>query len=446
MNPESAPDRTAPQPAPDPDPAKEQGRREHWEPALSPVELVPVAALLPADSPRIAGQSPEHLKALAEAAEPLPPITVHRPTMRVIDGMHRLLVAAEQGKEQLPARFFDGSERDAFALSVQRNTRHGLPLSTADRTAAATRILVSHPEWSDRMVASIAGLAAKTVRGLRRSDTGRIPQAATRLGQDGRLRPVDSSAGRLRASELIRANPGASLRAIAGEAGISPGTVRDVRDRMRRGEDPVPAGRRPRAAREPVPAAADPAHCGGRTVRHRPRDPVSALERLMNDPALRLTESGRHLLRLLATNITAGEHPDRLLRDIPPHCADRVSQLALECAEGWRRIAEQVDGVQGARRTGTADAEDPRPRTTNSPVRPAPVRGVTAGPGRGASSAGGRGVPPAGGRGVSPAPGRNASPAPGRSVSPAGGRAVSPASARAAGAGSGRNAVVVAAV
>ncbi|MET9966108.1 hypothetical protein ABZZ80_09415 [Streptomyces sp. NPDC006356] len=379
MKPEPALDRTLIPPAPDPGSATEPTTREHWEPALSAPEQVPVRALLPGDSPRIAGESPAHLTLLAETTEPLPPITVHRPTMRVIDGMHRLRVAAEQGKDLIPAQFFDGSEQDAFALSVQRNTRHGLPLSTADRTAAAKRILVSHPEWSDRMVASITGLSTKTVRTLRRGETGRIPEAAARLGRDGRLRPVDSSAGRLRASELIRANPEASLRAIAGEAGISPGTVRDVRERMSRGENPLPAGRRPTA--EPKRAAADPVRRDGRP-RHRPQDPASALERLMNDPALRLTESGRQLLRLLATNITAGEHSDRLLRDIPPHCADRVSQLALECAEGWRRIAQQVGGLQEGRLADAAEAERPRSRATGSVAHPALVRDATGGSAR----------------------------------------------------------------
>ncbi|WP_020135621.1 ParB/RepB/Spo0J family partition protein [Streptomyces sp. 351MFTsu5.1] len=367
MNRETAPDRPAARPE-----LNTGSPEAQWAPTLSPVESVPIDALLPGDSPRIAGESPEHLRSLAEAAEPLPPITVHRPTMRVIDGMHRLRVAAEQGRTHIPARFFDGAERDAFALSVQHNTRHGLPLSTADRTAAATRILTSHPEWSDRMVASITGLSTKSVRALRRTETELIPQATTRLGRDGRLRPVDSSPGRLRASELLRANPQASLRAVAGEAGISPGTVRDVRDRLRRGEDPLPAKRRPAAGRTP----AAPVSCSGRPSRNRQQDPVSALERLTNDPALRLTESGRHLLRLLAANIMGEEHRDRLLRDIPPHCADRISQLALECAEGWWRIAQQVDGGQGRPRSGAADGDAPR---AAGPLVPAgPGRGVVA--------------------------------------------------------------------
>ena len=59
--------------------------------------------------------------------------------------------------------FFDGSEKDAFVLAVESNVQHGLLLTLSDRTAAAGRIVNSHPEWSDRAVAAATGLAAKTV-------------------------------------------------------------------------------------------------------------------------------------------------------------------------------------------------------------------------------------------------------------------------------------------
>ncbi|GHF69241.1 hypothetical protein GCM10018790_54040 [Kitasatospora xanthocidica] len=330
--------------APEPGPPPSQ----EWAPALSEVVPVPVAALLPADSPRTGGEDPEHLRALAELDRDLPPIIVHRPSMRVIDGMHRLRVAAARGRSVIPARFFEGSERDAFVLSVQSNTRHGLPLSRDDRTGAARRILTSHPEWSDRMVASVAGLSTKAVRELRRSESGTIPHAAARVGRDGRVRPLDGTLGRRRAVELISANPRASLRAIADEAGISPGTVRDVRERLRRGEDPVPTGRRTaRPASQTRPASPPGQAAGGRRTGPGPQQPgqdlARVMERLMSDPALRLTESGRHLLRMLTSSLLPADQRDQLARSIPPHCAGRVSQLALECAAAWREFAHQVE-------------------------------------------------------------------------------------------------------
>ncbi|MFD8707643.1 winged helix-turn-helix transcriptional regulator [Kitasatospora sp. NPDC059648] len=324
-----------------------------WAPALSEVVAVPVAALLPADSPRARGEDPAHLRALAELGRDLPPIIVHRSSMRVIDGMHRLRVAAAEGRPDIPVRFFDGSERDAFVLSVQSNTRHGLPLSRAERTAAAGRILRSHADWADRMIAEVTGLSTKTVRALRGEMGGAIPHPATRIGRDGRTRPLDSASGRLRASELIAANPRASLRAIADEAGISPGTVRDVRERLRRGEDPVPAGRRQarpaaiRAVPEPVPAPAPAPASGDRRRAPVPQQPgqdlARTMERLMSDPALRLTESGRHLLRMLTSSLPPAEQRDQLVRSVPPHCAGRISQLALECAAAWQEFARLVE-------------------------------------------------------------------------------------------------------
>jgi len=59
----------------------------------------------------------------------------------------------------------------------------------------------------------------------------------------GRLRPMDSSAGRRLASERMRVDPDGSLRDIARAAGIAPSTVLDVRNRLSAGEAPVPIRR-----------------------------------------------------------------------------------------------------------------------------------------------------------------------------------------------------------
>ncbi|WP_220378005.1 hypothetical protein [Streptomyces inhibens] len=48
---------------------------------------------------------------------------------------------------EIGVKFFDGSEKDAFVLAVESNVHHGLPLTLSDRTAAARRIVKSHPEW-----------------------------------------------------------------------------------------------------------------------------------------------------------------------------------------------------------------------------------------------------------------------------------------------------------
>src|SRR5579859_6633506 len=100
---------------------------------------LPIASLLPGDCLRLSGTDKAHVKRLAEAWGELPPIVVHWPTMRVIDGMHRVRAAVHNGKEQIEAEFFDGSVEAAFVRAVELNTAHGLPLTLAERKLATAR-------------------------------------------------------------------------------------------------------------------------------------------------------------------------------------------------------------------------------------------------------------------------------------------------------------------
>ena len=56
----------------------------------------------------------EHIRSLAELQDELPPILVHRTTMRVIDGMHRLKAAILRGERTIEATFYDGDDAEAF--------------------------------------------------------------------------------------------------------------------------------------------------------------------------------------------------------------------------------------------------------------------------------------------------------------------------------------------
>jgi hypothetical protein len=202
-------------------------------------QRIAINSLLGSHSPRLNGEDVQHVNVLASTGTSLPPIIVHRQTMRVIDGMHRLRAAQMLGQRDIAVEFFDGSEDEAFVRAVQANTAHGLPLSLADREAAATRILRLHPDRSDRWIAGITGLAAKTVCAIRRRMGMEYCNNTARVGQDGRVRPIDSAQGRRIARDMLTAHPEASLRQIARTAGISPGTVRDVRKRLQNGDDPI---------------------------------------------------------------------------------------------------------------------------------------------------------------------------------------------------------------
>ena len=94
---------------------------------------VPIELLKFADSPRLEGEKPDHIRVLAGVDTDLPPILVHRQTMTVLDGMHRLRAAIQNGQREIRVQFFIGSHEDAFVAAVQANISHGLPLSLADR-------------------------------------------------------------------------------------------------------------------------------------------------------------------------------------------------------------------------------------------------------------------------------------------------------------------------
>lgn len=301
---------------------------------------IPIGLLSTADSPRIWGESRSHIATLAASEVELPPIIVHRQSMSVIDGMHRLRVAQLRGQEKIKARFFHGSELDAFVLAVKSNVAHGLPLSLQERKLAAVRILQSRSEWSNRRIASVTGLSASSVGEIRKR---LMPpgEAGPRIGQDGRVRPVDASRGRWLASELMTENPALSLRQVAKAVGISPETARDVRNRLRRGEDPVRGRAEDWHRRQERPRP--PAKRG--TGPDSPASPGKgkAIERLMADPALRHSESGRNLLRLLHIHSVKAEEWQKIAAHVPPHCALLVVHLAHECAQLWKMFAEDLE-------------------------------------------------------------------------------------------------------
>jgi ParB-like chromosome segregation protein Spo0J len=322
--------------------------------ASTTVVAVPVLALRPADSPRLYGEDKAHIARLAETETPLPPILVDRRTMRVIDGMHRLMAASCQGRETIDVIFFDGSEADAFLRAVQENVTHGLPLSQADRRAAAERIIASHPHMSDRAIGHSVGLAAKAVAAVRKSSSEEIPQATARMGRDGKVRPLDSSDGRRRAAELMAQQPDASLRDVARVAGISPATVLDVRKRIERGDSPVPEKPAANAARKDTDgngtdAGTDSAGVPAQAIHFRsraaaPPDPAAAVGKLLRDPSLRDNTRGKEMLRLLHANAVVGKQLQDAATDVPPHCVGIVVQLAHQYAKMWQSFAQELDG------------------------------------------------------------------------------------------------------
>ena len=301
-----------------------------------------ISSLHGSDSPRIQGEDVDHVERLAATEVVLPPILVHRQTMRVVDGMHRVRAALLRGEDTISVQFFDGSEQDAFVRAVTANTQHGLPLTRADREAAASRIIRSHPHYSDRRIAGHAGLAAQTIAAIRRRVTPGLHVAA-RVGKDGRVRPVNGADGRRIARDAITENPDASLREIARIAGISPATVRDVRSRMTRGEDPVALKRHAKTADEGDAVTRPAARRVLSPSREGPRSRTLLLDRLRKDPSLRGTEPGRVLLRSLAAHASGPGSCEALIDAVPPHALFLVAELARSCADEWLSFATRLE-------------------------------------------------------------------------------------------------------
>lgn len=213
--------------------------------------------------------------------------------------------------------------------------------------AAAKRLVLSHPEWSDRRIAGTSGLASRTVASLRR-DLHDLPVPVRRVGRDGRVRPMRTAEGRSRAADLIRDDPGMPLREIARRAGISLGTARDVKQRLLRGLDPVPA-----AQRRPSPADDGTG---------RPPPEVSAaleerlrlLTQLSRDPSLRHSHAGRVLLRLLIAHHKDAHAWQRPAAAIPPHSAPALLALARNCAADWTVLAEHIEALRDQDAAATA--------------------------------------------------------------------------------------------
>lgn len=311
---------------------------------------VPTCSLFPSDSPRLSGEDVEHSRALAESGATFPAIIVNRATMCVIDGMHRLRAAALRGQRDIDVQFFDGDGHDAFVLAVKANIAHGLPLSLADRTAAAARIISSHPQWSNRVIASTVGLSPKTIGAIRRRSTEDDPQLNARIGRDGRIRPLNTAEGRRIAGELMENRPDAPLREIARAAGISLGTAQDVRERLRQGKHPIPRKRHHGKRQQSQLGGDQPESQQSSVFATGTPISVSILNDLKKDPSLRFSHAGRALLRLLHVLALGRSDWEQLIDSVPVHCVPMVSQAARACAAAWQEFAEHLDGH--ARRKG----------------------------------------------------------------------------------------------
>jgi ParB-like chromosome segregation protein Spo0J len=318
------------------------------------IEIDVNAVVVVGDSPRLAGENDEHVRALAQVIDFTPPILVHKGTMRIIDGMHRLRAAMLIGRPTVRAMLIDCSEAEIFVLAVQENVRHGLPLSLRDREVAALRLLAYATNWSDRMIAETVGLSPGTVAQIRERSSADSGQSY-RVGRDGRVRPVDLTEGRRRAVDFLADNPGASVREIAKGANISLSTAHDVRKRILLNQDPIPRRSReadPDVIHDSVPSAS---MATGKERSPNPRiasnrdraypddtDWAKVREWIAKDPAIKYKQSGRELVQWLDKHWIEPAEVDQHIDAVPPHISHRVAQIAKRLANEWKLVASTL--------------------------------------------------------------------------------------------------------
>ena len=110
--------------------------------------------------------------------------------------------------------------------------------------------------------------------------------------------------------------------------------MRDVRDRLRRGQSPIPEQRRSHTS-----------NASPREARKRidPLDVPRVLESLAKDPSLRMTQTGRNLLQWLHLRRVDVRDCRMVVDSVPTHRLGAVVELARVYASIWETIATQLE-------------------------------------------------------------------------------------------------------
>jgi ParB-like chromosome segregation protein Spo0J len=330
-------------------------------PGSGMVVRIPVSSLITGLDVRVDGVDERHVATLAEVTHALPPILVHARSMTVIDGHHRLCAARRNGAVDVDVVLVEGDLMDALVLALRVNSVHGLPLSRKDRRMAVQRILTAYPDWSDRRIASVAGTTHTTVANIRNGATGESGHLNARRGLDGRSRPMDVGERRRRVARLLEERPTGALREIAAAAGVSVGTVRDVRKRQASGLPVAPersAATGTRVVRPPTAQDLDsvddlrrppfsPDRPAGAAKSYADvRELEMLLARLRRDPSFRSTVVGKSLLQGVSIALGLPDLPE-LLGTVPPHTRSSLRCLARHAAARWHHLADELDaGVE----------------------------------------------------------------------------------------------------
>ena len=171
---------------------------------------------------------PATVKRYAEQIDRLPPISVQRDTLVLIDGRHRLEAAKRAGLELISVEELGLADDELIDHAVHANVGHGRPASAADRRYWAEDFLRRHRDWSPSRIAEWTGASESAVKAYSRParaagpevrDAGQAEQVVqiippgTILGRDRRRYPARTPVG----AAVSRALRATTLGCEAGE-------------------------------------------------------------------------------------------------------------------------------------------------------------------------------------------------------------------------------------
>jgi hypothetical protein len=119
---------------------------------------------------RVQGLTTEHVQALEEALDALPPPTAVRRGKDVvpIDGHHTIAAFQNAGRQRIRVRIVEAPpDADLYAAAFEANARHGMALTLSDRVAFGEHLVRKDPLTPNMEVSRRAGLSPTTVQHIR---------------------------------------------------------------------------------------------------------------------------------------------------------------------------------------------------------------------------------------------------------------------------------------
>ena len=101
-----------------------------------------------------------------------PPVLVHQPSNKLLDGWHRVEAAKRAGVYALPVQWVEAKDEDLFALAVKANLGHGVNLKKEERLKAVARL--QREGWTNERIATFLGFSLTMVNKTEKAEDLRI--------------------------------------------------------------------------------------------------------------------------------------------------------------------------------------------------------------------------------------------------------------------------------